>query len=302
MYVKAGEPTNVGCGRNPANRENLRCLFNFKKKTKGGEEMKFVEEEKYKNDIGIYKIVNLVNGRAYIGQTKEKFQRRYWLHRWKLRKGEHDNKHLQRAWDKYGEENFIFEVIEILPVEQIDDREKYWIDWQRKQKEGCYSIQDGGQPENLNDYISPEIRKRQGELNRNRMLGSKLSDETRLKMSETRKGKRVYRTNDTLTDGQAILVKQMFIEGKTSKEIQNELKLPYKTLNNILSNNAYSTVYVEGWEKFLNKHNQEKHDRKIRGKMIEQELLQGASVKELSEKYGLNRKTIEYYQKKLNKH
>ena len=54
------------------------------------------------------------------------------------------------------------------------------------------------------------------------MLGSKLSDETRLKMSETRKGKRVYRANDTLTDGQAILVKQMFIEGKTSKEIQNE--------------------------------------------------------------------------------
>ena len=48
MYVKAGEPTNVGCGRNPANRENLRCLFNFKKKRKGGEEMKFVEEEKYK--------------------------------------------------------------------------------------------------------------------------------------------------------------------------------------------------------------------------------------------------------------
>ena len=41
---------------------------------------------------------------------------------------------------------------------------------------------------------------------------------------------------------------------------------------------------------------------KKRGKMIEQELLKGASVKELSEKYGLNRKTIEYYQKKLNKH
>ena len=36
--------------------------------------------------------------------------------------------------------------------------------------------------------------------------------------------------------------------------------------------------------------------------MIEQELLKGASVKELSEKYGLNRKTIEYYQKKLNEH
>lgn len=264
--------------------------------------MKFIEEEKYKNDIGIYRIVNLVNGKAYIGQTKEKFQRRYWLHRWELRKGKHDNKHLQRAWDKYGEENFVFEIVEVLPLEEIDDREKYWIDWQRKQKEGCYSIQDGGQPENLNDYISPEIRKRQGELNRKRMLGSKLSDETKAKMSKTRKGKRVYRSNDTLTDEQAILVKQLFIKGKTSKEIQEETKLPYRTLNNILSNNAYSTVYVEGWNEFLAKHNQEKQDRKNRGKMIEQDLLEGASVKELSKKYGLNRKSIEYYQKKLNKH
>ena len=264
--------------------------------------MKFIEEEKYKNDIGIYRIVNLVNGKAYIGQTKEKFQRRYWLHRWELRKGKHDNKHLQRAWDKYGEENFVFEIVEVLPLEEIDDREKYWIDWQRKQEEGCYSIQDGGQPENLNDYISPEIRKRQGELNRKRMLGSKLSDETKAKMSKTRKGKRVYRSNDTLTDEQAILVKQLFIKGKTSKEIQEEMKLPYRTLNNILSNNAYSTVYVEGWNEFLAKHNQQKQDRKNRGKMIEQDLLEGASVKELSKKYGLNRKSIEYYQKKLNKH
>lgn len=94
----------------------------------------------------------------------------------------------------------------------------------------------------------------------------------------------------------------MFIEGKTSKEIQEKMKLPYRTLNNILSNNAYSTVYVEDWDEFLAKHNQEKRDRKNRGKMIEQDLLEGASVKELSEKYGLNRKSIEYYQKKLNKH
>lgn len=31
--------------------------------------MKFIEEEKYKNDIGIYRIVNIVNSKAYIGQT-----------------------------------------------------------------------------------------------------------------------------------------------------------------------------------------------------------------------------------------
>ena len=48
--------------------------------------MIFVEESKFKKEIGIYKIVNLANGKVYIGQTGQNFQRRYWHHQWKLRK------------------------------------------------------------------------------------------------------------------------------------------------------------------------------------------------------------------------
>lgn len=183
----------------------------------------FIDEQKHKNDIGIYKIVNLVNGKVYVGQTKERFQRRYWLHQWKLRNGSHDNSYLQRAWDKYGEENFSFEIIEILSKEEIDEREKYWIAYHRETT-GCYSIQDGGQPENLGNYVSAESRKRTGELNRQRLLGSKLSDSTKKKMSDSRKGKRIYRTNDKLTDEQAILIKTLFVEGKKSRDIQKNYK------------------------------------------------------------------------------
>lgn len=42
--------------------------------------MVFVDEEKYKKNIGIYKITNIVNGFVYIGQTTQGFQKRYWLH------------------------------------------------------------------------------------------------------------------------------------------------------------------------------------------------------------------------------
>lgn len=124
--------------------------------------MEFLEEQKYKNEIGIYKIVNLANDKVYVGQTKEKFQKRFWLHRWKLRNGIHDNIHLQRAWNKYKENNFVFEVIEILPKEEIDEREKFWINFYRN-KDGCYSIQNGGQPDNLIQYVSKEGRKAVGE-------------------------------------------------------------------------------------------------------------------------------------------
>ena len=47
--------------------------------------MEFINEQTMKNEIGIYKISNLVSGRVYVGQTKERFQRRYWLHQWGLR-------------------------------------------------------------------------------------------------------------------------------------------------------------------------------------------------------------------------
>ena len=263
--------------------------------------MIFIGEEKYKNDIGVYKITNLLNGKVYVGQTKEKFQRRFWLHRWQLRKGKHDNKHLQNAWNKYGEDNFIFEIIEVLPIEEIDEREKYWIKYYREQTEGCYSIQDGGQPENLGIYVSAEMRKHIGALNRQRLLGSKLPEEVKQKMSKTRKGKRIYRHNDALTDEQAIWIKTLFVEGKSSREIQEITKVPYKPINAILSSNSYSTLFVEGWDEFRSKHQQEKMFRKNRGKMIEQELLQGISVEELALKYCLHKKTIEYYLNKINK-
>ena len=58
-----------------------------------------------------YSIKNLINSNLYIGITGDLKQRRN-RHFSKLRKNEHFNPHLQNAWNKYGEENFIFEMIE----------------------------------------------------------------------------------------------------------------------------------------------------------------------------------------------
>ena len=55
--------------------------------------------------IGIYKIENKVNGKVYIGQSID-IEKRWKSHISYLNKGIHRNKHLQSAWDKYGEGNF----------------------------------------------------------------------------------------------------------------------------------------------------------------------------------------------------
>ena len=56
---------------------------------------------------GIYKITNKINGKCYIGQSIDIIKR------WKTEyKWYQINKHLLAAFNKYGLENFNFEIIE----------------------------------------------------------------------------------------------------------------------------------------------------------------------------------------------
>lgn len=76
--------------------------------------MEFPESAKYGNMNGIYKIVNNINGKVYIGQTKQPFIKRFMHHRWQLRNNKHDNRWLQNAFNKYGEDAFSFEIVEFI--------------------------------------------------------------------------------------------------------------------------------------------------------------------------------------------
>lgn len=58
---------------------------------------------------GIYHITNTTNGEFYVGSSVD-FRARFRKHKFELRKGIHKNEYLQRAWNKYGEENFSFEL------------------------------------------------------------------------------------------------------------------------------------------------------------------------------------------------
>ena len=52
---------------------------------------------------------------------------RHCRHFGELNRNVHNNKHLQNAWNKYGEESFEFNVLEYCDVELLNEREKYWI-------------------------------------------------------------------------------------------------------------------------------------------------------------------------------
>ena len=78
-----------------------------------------------------------------------------------LRNNKHYNRHLQSAWDDYGEENFEFEIIEECKKEQLGEREIYWLD-----KLNCHNKESGynmtkatenGRPSNNEECIQTTL-------------------------------------------------------------------------------------------------------------------------------------------------
>lgn len=75
---------------------------------------------------GIYKITCTVNGKIYIGSSVNIY-RRWRDHKNELRRGVHSNSHLQRAWNKYEESTFIFEVLEVCNPKTLIAREQLYL-------------------------------------------------------------------------------------------------------------------------------------------------------------------------------
>lgn len=90
---------------------------------------------------GIYQIRNLVNNKRYIGQTVNLYARKYG-HSSLLKNNKHTNIHLQNSYNRYGKENFIFEILEEcidFSKEELTEREQFYVD-QYKDSNLLYNI------------------------------------------------------------------------------------------------------------------------------------------------------------------
>jgi len=118
-------------------------------------------------ESGIYKIKNIVNGKIYIGSAKS-IKKRWGQHISALNKNSHDNIYLQKAWNKYGEGNFEFTIVEEVELNDLIIMEQHYID--------LYNV--------CNRSIGYNLLPTAGNL-----LGYKHSDESKRKMSDSQKGK-----------------------------------------------------------------------------------------------------------------
>ena len=154
--------------------------------------------------IGIYKILNRTTGKFYVGSSSRSIEGRWIEHLSDLRRNSHYNPRLQRAWNKYGEEDFDFIVLEeVKDKKQVVVREQYYLDYYT-----CYNKKIGYNicpvANSTLGYIHKEETKRKiskalkgreiSEETRNKMSKAvkkrpPVSEETRRKMSEAHKGR-----------------------------------------------------------------------------------------------------------------
>ena len=116
----------------------------------------------------------------------------------------------------------------------------------------CYNIIYGGKSGHRGFHLSDEQKKKIGEKNKVDMLGKKASDETKRRMSETRKGKvNLNNKKIKLTPELAFEIKGRLVNGEKASDVAQDMNVDYKLVNNIMSGNTWSSVVVDGWDDFF---------------------------------------------------
>ena len=154
--------------------------------------------------MGVYMIKCLINGKVYIGKSND-VKRRWREHKSRLKRNNHENEKLQYDWNKYGEDNFKFKLIENY------DNEEFGIELEKKyiNKYKSYDLNFGynmtlGKGENGWEILTEETKKKlkgrelseehkkkigESNMGNKNALGYKHTEETKKKMSESHKGK-----------------------------------------------------------------------------------------------------------------
>ena len=201
-------------------------------------------------NTGIYIIRNENNGKIYIGQSKD-LKRRLADHKRLLSSGKHPNFYMQHSYDN-AEGNFSFNVLEYCSIEDLDEKEIFWISYFRSnERKNGYNIQSGG---HLGHYWNEDARARRRGAG-NPMYGRKMSPENVEKMRLQNRA-----SSDKLTVKDVEDIKRaLFDETCSMKELSEMYDVDFTTISKIKQCNNWGWVLPELNHK-LKTMDKEKHD------------------------------------------
>jgi group I intron endonuclease len=236
---------------------------------------------------GIYEIINKVNGKRYYGSSSD-IHNRWRRHKRELKKNNHDNLHLQNAWNKYGIDNFKFNIVEEVNIDNLLLVEQKYLDICKNDSNNFYNQNYVvGKPPDYprkkyfgteNPFYGKHHTKETIEIlretSRKTSLGRKHSEETKKKIGLKHKGKIMSEESKIKMKGprESISGKNHFMFGRNhTKETIEKISSSLK--GKMLGNNNGNFA---GNFKFY--HNQY-------GEII-------SSMLDLSKKYNLNYKSV----------
>lgn len=182
----------------------------------------------------IYKIINKIDGKCYIGQTMISLEER-----WRQHKSESSNcRYLKRAFNKYGIENFEMKLICICFDEDLNKFEHQYIIFCNSLVPNGYNLRQGGN----NAKLHPLTKQKIGETLREgyssgRLVnkgkgakGKKHTEETKQKISKALMGRKIENPvygkvcSEEYKEKLRNLAKQRTIDEKTRQKISETLK------------------------------------------------------------------------------
>lgn len=205
---------------------------------------------------GIYQIRNLINNKCYIGSAAGKgFNNRWKSHINDLKKQKHHSSKLQNAWNKYGIENFIFEVLLCCDPKNCLFYEQIALDYYKPEYNICstagstfglrYSAESKLKISNAlkgkySGYKSPHfgrlLSNQTKEKIRTANFGKIASNETRVKMSQSR----IKNINSRIFTQQQIKeIRNLLKDGVSQRRIALLFGVSPATICNIKNNKTY---------------------------------------------------------------
>lgn len=171
--------------------------------------------------LGIYIITNLINNKYYVGSSKSVLNRLSW-HKSHLKSKTHHNEHLQKAYNKYGENSFTFELLEEYKNEKVlFSLENWWCNMLNTyNREYGYNIQPIN-PEGI-PSLSEETKLKISKSNK----GRKHSDDTKQKIGLTKLGNTYFKDKS-----HSVETKNKLREINLGKTHSNETKEKIRQIN-----------------------------------------------------------------------
>lgn len=132
---------------------------------------------------GIYKIINKVNGKYYVGSSLGIFGNngRWVRHQQHLNNNSHPNKHLQNSWNKHTPTEFEIQMVEEVSDGNLLVVEQKYLDVAKTEQHKCYNQSFIADRVEMTDETKEKIR--------NSLMGRKHSDETKHKIKLSMIGK-----------------------------------------------------------------------------------------------------------------